>query len=822
MIRRCVLVLCLVLGVTTCAKPMNVIFILADDLGWADTTLYGQTRLYQTPNLERLARCGMTFTRAYANSPLCSPTRASIMTGQTPARHGSTAPQHHTAAVRMQASVAASAPPGNKALQTQSVTRLDTAYPTLAKQLKAVGYATGHFGKWHLGPEPYSPLEHGFDVDIPHHPGPGPAGSFVAPWKFRNFKANAAEEHIEDRMAAEAAKWMQTVKDKPFYMNYWQFSVHAPFNAKAALIEKYRESIDPSKTQRCPTYAAMVESLDDAIGTLLDAVDEAGIADRTAIIFSSDNGGNMYDVVEGERATSNSPLRGGKATMFEGGIRVPCVVVWPGVTESGSRSHAIIQTSDFYPTILARLGVSLPARHAVDGIDITPALRGYHLNREAIFTYFPHSPPVPDWLPPSMSVHAGDWKLIRLFHQGKNGKHDYLLYNLTDDIGETRDLAAQFPERVTALDRLIEAHIEQTRAVVPRPNPRFDPDQYRPRRVGVPSAKNSLPIDLVFANYQSLLQQKQTLQKDDPNEHARLIEQADHLMGEAPESVVHKTMSPPGGDKHDYLTLAPYWWPDPARADGLPYIRRDGRVNPETRGDNTDYARRKRLFTRVHTLGMAAFYTDDLRYARRAVTLLETWFVNPATRMTPHLNYAQGVPGRSDGRCYGIIEWAGIDDLITPIQLLRARGVLSGVTDLILTQWFAAYLHWLRTSDMGRREDTRLNNHATWYDVQVVGLCLFLGKRAEARDVLEAVKTRRIATQIEPDGRQPHELARTKSLSYSRMNLRAFERLAELGEKVGVDLWNYETEDGRSIRKAQAFLQPYLKGESEWPYQQIK
>lgn len=468
---------------------MNVIFILADDLGWADTTLYGHTQLYETPHLERLAQRGMTFTRAYANSPLCSPTRASIMTGQLPARHGSTAPQHHTKAVRMKTSVAKAAPPSKKALQTQSVTRLDTAYPCLAKLLKAAGYATGHFGKWHLGPEPYSPLQHGFDVDIPHWPGPGPAGSFVAPWKFKDFKADTPQEHIEDRMALEAVKWMQTVKDKPFYMNYWQFSVHAPFNAKASLIEKYKRKVDPAQAQRCPTYAAMVESLDDAIGTLLDAVDAAGIAERTAIVFISDNGGNMYDVVKRERATSNAPLRGGKATMFEGGIRVPCIVAWPGITQAGSRNHEIIQTSDFYPTILNQLQVSWPEDHTVDGIDITPALQGRSLPRDAIYTYFPHSPPVPDWLPPSMSVHSGDWKLIRLFHQGPNGAHDYLLYNLAEDIGETKNLATMQGQRVAEMDGLIEATIQEAGTVVPQPNPKFDPTKYQPENVGVPVLK---------------------------------------------------------------------------------------------------------------------------------------------------------------------------------------------------------------------------------------------------------------------------------------------------------------------------------------------
>jgi arylsulfatase A-like enzyme len=221
-------------------------------------------------------------------------------------------------------------------------------------------------------------------------------------------------------------------------------------------------------------------------------VDAAGIAEHTAIIFISDNGGNMYNVVDSVRPTSNAPLRGGKATMFEGGIRVPCVVVWPGITKPGSRSDEIIQTSDFYTTILKQLNVSLPDNHVVDGTDITPALQGKRLNRESIITYFPHSPPVPDWLPPSMAVHSGDWKLIRLFHQGENGAHDYLLYNLADDIGEIKNLAARYPDKVARLDRLMETYIQRARTVVPQPNPKFDPSKYQPEKIGVPSERNRI------------------------------------------------------------------------------------------------------------------------------------------------------------------------------------------------------------------------------------------------------------------------------------------------------------------------------------------
>ena len=446
------------------------------------------TKLYQTPNIERLAKRGMTFNRAYADSPLCSPTRASILTGQTTVRHGSTRPVHHLETVYLAPSLKEDTSPGDKAVTVWSVSRLDTKLPTLGKLVKQAGYTTGHFGKWHLGPEPYSPLEHGFDVDIPHTAGPGPgSGGYIAPWNVK-LTPNYPKEHIEDRMAEEAIAWMKSIKGEgPFFMNYWQFSVHGPWIAKQELVDQYEKVINPEDRQRSPVYAAMIQSMDEAIGSLLDAVDEAGIADETVIIFISDNGGNMFTCMDGITPTDNFPLRGGKATMYEGGIRVPCVVVWPGVTEPGTRSDEIIQTSDFYPTILSQLGIRIPADHPVDGIDITPALGGGNLSRKGIITYFPDPPLVPNWLPPAISVHSGDWKLFRLFHQGVNGAHDYRLYNLAEDIGENNNLADTYPERVKEMDRILEEHIRETGALVPVPNPNFDLAEYRPELIGKPS-----------------------------------------------------------------------------------------------------------------------------------------------------------------------------------------------------------------------------------------------------------------------------------------------------------------------------------------------
>lgn len=466
----------------------NILFILADDLGWADTTLYGHSTLYETPNIERLAKRGMTITRAYSASPLCSPTRSAILTGLSPARTGITTPGCHLPQVVLQATTGKTAPSGNKSIQPISVSRIKTEYRTLAEALKDAGYATGHFGKWHLGHEPYSPLEHGFDIDIPHHPGPGPAGSYVAPWKFKDFDhdPDVPHQHIEDRMAQEAVAWLEKHKDEPFFLNYWMFSVHAPFDAKRSLIKKYQGRVNPKDAQRSPTYAAMVESMDDAVGTLLDAIDRLGLADNTIIIFTSDNGGNMYSEVDGTVPTSNAPLRGGKASMFDGGTRVPCVVCWPGTIKPESRSDILLQSEDFYPTLLDALNLR-PAKHQVcDGVSLLPVFKGEEFDHDPIFQYFPHSPPVPDWLPPSVSVHRGDWKLIRIYHGGERGAHRFLLYNLREDIGETNNLADAQPELVQELDGLIEEFLKRTKAVRPIVNPEFDPKKYRPEDIGKP------------------------------------------------------------------------------------------------------------------------------------------------------------------------------------------------------------------------------------------------------------------------------------------------------------------------------------------------
>jgi arylsulfatase A-like enzyme len=491
-------------------KP-NVVFILADDLGWRDTSLYGST-FYETPSIDRLAKRGMMFTSAYAANPLCSPTRASIMTGLWPARIGITAPACHMPEEKLQETVQARAGPDQKVLVCASATRLKQEYYTLAEALHDAGYRTGHFGKWHLGPDPYDPLHQGFDSDKPHWSGPGPAGGYFAPWKFKDYPQGEPGENIEDRMAEEAVRFVRENKDRPFFLNYWHFSVHSPWivgdkpQGKPELIEKYRAKADPANPQHNPVYAAMVETLDAAVGRIVDAIDRSGLADDTIIIFFSDNGGVHFAEVLGAPVTSNAPLRGGKATIYEGGTREDCIVVWPGQVKAGSRSDAVIQSIDFYPTILDMLGLAPKEGRTFDGISIAPALRGAAIEREAIFCFFPHATPATGQVP-AVYVRKGDWKLIRLFHDGPNFAHRYELYNLKDDLGEANNLADRMPDRVRELDALIERFLKESGAVLPRPNPAYKPGgkTLKERNFGGPAAPAPTPEQAMWVSPEAMM-----------------------------------------------------------------------------------------------------------------------------------------------------------------------------------------------------------------------------------------------------------------------------------------------------------------------------
>lgn len=304
----------------------------------------------------------------------------------------------------------------------------------------------------------------------------------------------------------------------------------------------------------------------------------------------------------------------------------------------------------------------------------------------------------------------------------------------------------------------------------------------------------------------------------------KIISDANKCLKAEPESVMDKTKVPPSGNKHDYMSIAPYFWPDPSKSNGLPYMRQDGKVNPESKNEEiSDRVRFGRTLDRIETLALAYYFTREKKYADHAAKLIKVWFLNPDTRMNPNLNFAQAIAGKSDGRGEGVLDARGMGSVLDSANLISNTSDFTEANQKALIQWMTSYYDWLMKSPNGKAERAATNNHGTWFDVQAAHLALGLGKKEDAKKIIEAARTKRINVQIESDGKQPEELARTASFSYSCMNLDAFFTLANLGEHAGVDLWRKNNKDSRSLRKALDFLVPYVdRPPAKWPYKQIK
>ena len=439
------------------SRRPNFVFFLIDDLGWVDTGCYG-SRFYETPSIDRLAGDGMRFTNAYAACCVCSPTRASILTGKYPAR------LHLTDYI-----------PGQK--KPWAMLRVPDWTPhlaleemTIAEALKAAGYVSASIGKWHLGNEPYYPERQGFDLNFGGCSAGNPPSYFYPYAKGTRTSLNIATgkegEYLTDRLTHEAEQFLENNRDRPFFLYFPHYAVHTPLEAKKEKIEKYKAKAKPDAGQKNPTYAAMIESVDESVGRILKKLDELGIAGQTVVFFMSDNGGVA-------RITSNAPLRAGKGTLYEGGIREPLIVRWPGVVEPGSVCETAVISVDFYPTILAMAGLEPAAGQTVDGVSLVPLLRQIGgVQRDAVYWHYPHYHETK----PCGAIRQGDYKLIEYYEDGR-----LELYNLRADIGEQNNLAESTPEKAAELRGRLEEWRQSVGAQMPTPNPDYDPKRANPK-----------------------------------------------------------------------------------------------------------------------------------------------------------------------------------------------------------------------------------------------------------------------------------------------------------------------------------------------------
>jgi len=458
--------LCTIESSVALERP-NVILLLADDLGWNGLRCYGSD-LHETPHLDRLAAEGVRFTHAYSACTVCSPTRASILTGKSPAR------------LRVTDWIAGFRAPFAKLRIPDWTKRLEHREVTIAEVLRDAGYRTAHVGKWHLGGPEYYPERQGFDINIAGTHRGSPPGGYFLPNKLPLPRAEEGE-YLTDHLTDEALRIIEDWKHRPFFLYFSYYTVHTPIQGKPELVEHYKAKVRPDGVHTNPTYAAMVHSLDQSVGRIIAKLEELGIEKRTLILFTSDNGGLTQRFGEPVGITDNYPLRRGKGSAYEGGVRVPLIIKWPGRAEAGSVCPEPVSSIDFYRTILAATGASGDREHnrTVDGANLLPLVDGSQaeLPRDALYWHYPHYHPGGD--SPYGAVRAGDWKLIE-FYENMNLE----LYHLADDPGEKKNLAESQPEKAAELRSTLHAWRDSIDAQMPTENPDYDPTRARKRGSG--------------------------------------------------------------------------------------------------------------------------------------------------------------------------------------------------------------------------------------------------------------------------------------------------------------------------------------------------
>ncbi|MCM8530939.1 MAG: sulfatase [Lentisphaeraceae bacterium] len=463
-------------------KP-NILIFFVDDMGWSDTEVNGSL-YYQSPAQLRLAKEGMVFNQAYAQ-PLCSPSRAALLSGMYPgARFNLT--RAITGGSAENPRISDSAKPNKKMIWPGSRNHLPEDIYTIAEALKDQGFQTWHLGKWHLRAHKSTvngPQDHGFDKWIGIG-GSGP-GSYFSPYRVPDLADGPKGEYLGERMSKEACKLLENRdKDKPFFMYYSCFNAHGPYEAKEDLIKFYEEKLKKmpaDNKQTNPVMAAMLHAMDKEFEVLLNKLDDLKIADNTMVIFASDNGGVHWEMGKKKKqghkyaipVTSNYPLRGGKCSWFEGGIRVPMTIRWPGKVAPNQRVDTPVHLIDLYPTILSAIQAKPKADQVLDGLDLSPLFQNGTLPERPLFCHFPRNLTTEEKLPGASYIRLGDYKLIRMYGGEDDCSDKYILYNIKKDIGETLDISAQFPEKTAQLKKKLNSWLQETGTLMPKPNPAY-------------------------------------------------------------------------------------------------------------------------------------------------------------------------------------------------------------------------------------------------------------------------------------------------------------------------------------------------------------
>ena len=782
-------------------KP-NILFIICDDL-IPTLGCYGNATV-KSPNIDRLAARGVRFDRAYCQYPLCNPSRVSFLSGRRPETSGI------------------------YVLNKSARAALPDAV-MLPQYFRERGYFTAGAGKvFHSGkmndPKSWDFYEDG-DGNDPQEKAaikarygsgneskPGGEGDGRPAWYVLDSDGSQTRDGINAqticRLIAE-----KNAAGKPFFLAAGFHKPHLPWTAPKRFFDWYPDGaitvpaepamidIPPialqtelsgfgqpsSRTGAIRGYYACVSFTDHQVGLLLDQLDRLDLWNNTVVVLLGDNGFHLGD-------------HGGlwaKLSAFDASTRVPLIFAGAGVP-AGRTATTPVELLDIYPTLLDLCGQKISPE--LEGRSLVPMMRGTkktapRIAHSMVFHY--DAMAQRDVL--SRSAIAAQWRYTE-WYGGASGRE---LYWRTNDPTEYHNRAAD-PALSDTL-RAGQQALQQFPA--PKPGP-----ANRPRALLFPPRVFRREAADLLAARASLARGEPALQPA----LAALYAEAARALDMRPSSVMDKTLTAASGDKHDYFTFGPYWWPDPASSNGLPYIRRDGELNPAST-NGTDTATFNQLCDNTETLCLAYWLTGDERYAQKAARLARVWFFDPATRMNPNLDYGQAIPGVTEGRGIGLIDFRRLADINENLALLTGSPAWTDHDRAALKSWLSDFYHWLTTSAIALDEHAAKNNHGTWYDAQTAHLALILDRRDDAKKLLSEGLTNRLALQIERDGSQPLELARTKSMSYSLFNLEGLFTCAQLASKVGVDWWSYTTADGRSLHAALAYLAPYADPAKIWP-----